>query len=106
MSLAWIAAIALISLILLLFIVPAMDVRISRRVANPMVIAALLLALSLAISNSIGYADDLDAQQTLGVISGVLVAAGLFVLALAAARFAGGDDVATIRSMTPTRTVE
>jgi hypothetical protein len=106
MSLAWIAAISLISLIIVLLVVPALDVRLSRRVANPIVIAALLLALALAISNGIGYADDVDVQQTLGVISGVLVAGGLFVVALAAARFAAGDDIGSLSSMSSRTTTE
>ncbi len=99
LSLAWIAAISLISLIVVLLIAPALDVRLSRRVANPIVVAALLLAIALAISNAIGYAEDVDVRQVLGVISGVLVAAGLFVVALAAARFAAGDDIGSLPAM-------
>ena len=100
MTLTWIAAISLLALILVLLIVPALDVRLSRRVANPIVLAALLLALALAIDNGNGYTEDRDVIQVLGVISGVLVAAGLFVVALAAARFAAGDDVGSLSSMT------
>jgi hypothetical protein len=96
MTLTWIAAISLLALILVLLVVPALDVRLSRRVANPIVLAALLLALALAISNGIGYAEDPDVAEVLGVISGVLVAAGLFVVALAAARFAAGDDIGSL----------
>jgi len=98
MGLTWIAALALGGLVLALILAPALEVRLSRRVANPTVVAALLLAIALAMSNAIRYADDPDAQQTLGIISGVLVAAGLFVVALAAARFAAGDEVASLRS--------
>jgi hypothetical protein len=101
MTLTWIAALALGGLILALIIAPALDVRLSRRVANPIVIAALLLALALAMSNAAAYADDPDARQTLAVLSGILIAAGVFVVVLASARFAAGDDVGTLQSMAP-----
>jgi hypothetical protein len=106
LSLSWIAAISLVSLIVVLLILPALDIRISRRVANPIVIAALLLALALAISNGLAYSDDADVRQVLGVISGVLVAGGLFVVALAAARFAAGDDVGAFPMTSRTTTTE
>jgi MFS family permease len=104
MTLTWIAAISLGGLVLALILAPALDVRLSRRVANPIVVGALLLALALAISNGIAFTVDDDAIQVLGVISGVLVAAGLFVVALAAARFAAGDEVGSIAGMTTART--
>ncbi len=84
----WIAAISLGSLILSMLIAPAFEVKLTKKITNPVLVAALFLALSLMISNAASYLMDRGAVPALGTFSGILGGVGLFFMVLACVRFA------------------
>ena len=84
----WIAAISLGGLILSMLIAPAFEVKLTKKITNPVLVAALFFALSLMIGNAATYLMDRDAVPALGIFSGILAGVGLFFVVLACVRFA------------------
>ena len=84
----WIAAIALLALILALLLAPAFDIRLTRRVITPILVGALFLAIALMLGNAQAYVADPDGRAALGIFGGILAGLGLFFVVLSCARFA------------------
>lgn len=102
MAMIWITVIFLGALVLGLLLAPALDVRLTRRVVNPILVAALLLVISLTLGNAASYADD-RLIPPLGVLGGILAGLGIFFVVLGCARFALSDGEAQQAAPRPTR---
>src|SRR5262245_18051702 len=74
---------------------PAFDVRLSRCVTNPLVVATQFLGLALVLSNAAAHfppppGRDGESHQVLGILSGLFGGLGLFCAVIGCARYVRG----------------
>ncbi|GIW91944.1 MAG: hypothetical protein KatS3mg109_2376 [Pirellulaceae bacterium] len=88
----WISGIALVGLAVALLLAPAFEVKLTKRVVNPIVVAALLLAVAFMLANAATYVTDREVLVPLGMGSGIVGALGLFFVVVGCGRFAMSDQ--------------
>lgn len=83
-----IPAIALGALILAFLVAPVLEVKLTNRVVQPILVAALFFAIALMMGVADSRVAGEGAGPALGVVSGILGGLGLFLVLVGSARLA------------------
>jgi len=83
-----IPAIALGGLALGFLLAPLFEVKLTKRIVDPVVVAAIFFAIALVFGKAALYTTDKVTESALGIVSGILGSLGLFLVVLGCARYA------------------
>lgn len=81
-----IVTIALLGLVFMLFLAPALHLKLGKGATTTAMLAGLLLSASFMLHNATSYVSG-PTVATMGIMSGVLAGIGMFCLVFASVRF-------------------
>ena len=82
-----IVTIALLGLVFMLYLAPALHLKLDKGATTTAMLAGLLLSVSFILHNAMSYVNG-HTIATMGILSGVLAGVGMFCLVSASVRFA------------------